>query len=217
MEKAASNGQFRALVGGLLTTKDDAVTIIDGTLIQNGIDECGSGITQSEFIKWINNGCRLNVVLANAFVVGDVFRHQAETGDRRLWLSDNTQNWLIKPNLKKVIPIRTDLRKLSEYCLPKSMNDTLIQEVTENPGFMSEEDFLCVMYLLIFQPKLAKQVLGFNLQKNKWYIFHTMINGKKVAFNGRWFGGEWVFSADDFDVGYDWRGGGVFLFPATKA
>lgn len=161
------------------------------------------------------NGSQLTTVLANVFTVGDIFRHHAEEGDRRLYLSDNTQNWLIKPNLKKVIPIYTNLRKLSEYRLPKNMKDSLIQEATDNPDFMSEEEFLCIMYLSIFQPELAKQVLGFTLQKDKWYIFHVIVNGKKVAFFVCWYGGEWRFLTDNFDYRNAWFVGCVFVSFAT--
>lgn len=211
MEKAATSGQFRTFVGGLLTTKDDAIPMINGTLIQKAIDECGNGMTQTELIKWINNGCRLQTVLANAFTVGDIFRHRAEKGNLRLWLSENTQNWAIKPNLKKVIPIRTDFGKLSEYALLNSMKDSLIQTNTGNPGCMELEVFLCVMYLLIFQPELAKQVLGYTLRKDKWYIFHVMVNGKKIAFYVGWGADGWNFNARDFDFGGGWSAGSLFL------
>jgi hypothetical protein len=211
MEKAATSGQFRSFVGGLLTTKDDTVAMMDGALIQKAIDKCGSGMTQAELVKWINNGCRLTTVLANAFTVGDIFRHRAEKGDRRLYLSDNTQNWAIIPNLKKVIPIRTDLGKLSEYTLPHSMNDSSIQTNAGNPGFMELEVFLCVMYLLIFQPNLAEQVLGYTLRKDKWYLFHVMVDGKKVAFCVYWVDDEWYFDARGFDYGVDWGAGLLFL------
>lgn len=211
MEKAASSGQFRSFVGGLLTTKDDTVTLMDGALIQKAIDECGNGTTQTELMKWINNGCRLTTVLANAFTVGEVFRHRAEKGYRRLWLSDNTQNWVILPNLKKVIPIRTDLGKLSEYQLPNNMNDSSIQTNSGNPGLMELEVFLCVMYLLIFQPQLAEQVLGYKLRKDKWYLFHVMVNVSLVAFNVHWNGVEWHFGAYAFDRGDAWLAGRSFL------
>lgn len=213
----ASNSQFRNLVGHLGMMSESFINQIDGTFIQNAIDKCGSGETQAEFVNWINNGCRLNTVLANAFTVGDIFRHRAEKGDHRLWLSDNTQNWLIKPNLKKVITINFDLKKLSEYCLPQNMNDSSIQENTGNPGFMTEEEFFLIMYLLIFQPDIAKQVLGYSLRKDKWYVFHVMVNGKKVAFNVYWDGGEWRLDAYGFDARGWWIQDDIFLFPATKA
>lgn len=213
----SSNGQFRNLIGNLNMIPEDIINQIDGTFIQNAIDECGSGKTQSEFVKWINNGCRPNTILTNSFIVRDIFRHRAEKGDRRLYLGDNFQNWVVKPNLEKVIPISTDIGKLSEYCLPSNMNDSSIQTNTGNPDLMELEVFLCVIYLLIFQPELAKQVLGYSLQKNKWYLFHVMVNGKKVAFNVFWNDDEWDLDACKFDT-YDWWNQDcVFLFPATKA
>ena len=210
MEKA-SNGQFRNLVGNLNMVPENAINLIDGTLIQRAINECGSGTTQAEFVKWINNGCRLTFMLANAFTVGEVFRHQVEVGDRRLWLSDNTQNWLVKPNMGKVVPIPSSLRKLSEYRLPSNMNDSSIQEVTNNPDLMSEEEFFVVMYLAIFQPQFAKQFLGFTLQKHQWYIFHVMVGGEKMAFCVGWDGGEWSFGVFVFGAGGVWGEGRVFV------
>jgi len=214
MGKAASNGQFRTLVGGLLTTKDDAIPTINGELIQKAIDECGSGTTQAELIKWINNGCRLEQILANEFTVGDIFRHRAEEGDRRLWLSENTQSHL-NPYLKKVIPIHANLGKLSEYCLPNNMNDSSIQSSVGNPGLMEFEKFLCVMYLLIFASELAKQALGYTLKKDKWYLFHVMVNGEKIVFSVDWDDNEWYFDARDFDNGRGWLEGFRFLFFAN--
>jgi len=214
MEKAASNGQFRNLVGSLNMMPEDAISKINGVPIQKAIDELGSGVTQTEFIKWINNGCRLNKILANAFTVGDIFHHRAEEGDRRLWLSENTQSYL-KPYLKKVIPIRTDFGKLSEYCLPNNMNDSSIQKNAGNPGLVEFETFLCVMYLLIFVPELGKQVLGYTLRKDKWYLFHVMIDGKKVAFAVYWLGVVWRFDTNGFGSGRVWSEGTLFLSFAT--
>ncbi len=216
MEKAASSGQFRNLIGNLNMSPETNINQIKGEYIQKAIDGCGSGITQSEFVKWINNGCCLNTVLVNAFTVGDVFRHRAEDGDRRLYLGDNFQNWIIKSNLKKIIPIRTDISKISEYKLSKNMNDTTIQEKAGNPGSMDLETFLCVLYLLIFQPALAKELLGYSLEKNKYYLFHVEIDGKRVACSLDW-DGEWYLNAYKFDNDNWWDEVCVFLFPATKA
>jgi len=213
MEKA-TRGQFCEFIGKLLVkVKDEKVTEIDKIKIQEAIDSLSSeeATVLDKFISFINNGCQPTTVLVNSFIVGDIFCHRAEKGDHRLYLSDNTQNWLIKPNLKKVISIRTDLGKLSEYFLPKNMNDSSIQSNTGNPGLMELETFFCVMYLLIFQPELGKRALRFSLQKDKWYIFHVMVNGKKVAFSVRWDVGEWFFSAGGFDHGDDWREGYVFV------
>lgn len=214
MEKA-SNGQFRELIGKLLVKgSDERVATIDKTKIQNAVNLLSKSEDETvieNFIKFINNDCQMEMLLANAFIVGDIFRHRAEKGDRRLWLGDNTQNWLIKPNLKKVIPVLTDLGKLIENRLPNSMNDTSIQTLAGNPGLMNEETFLCVMYLLIFQPELGKQVLGYALQKDKVYLFHVMVDGKQVVFAVSWSEDEWDVSARAFDYGYDWSEGSLFL------
>ena len=214
MEKA-SNGQFRELIGKLLVKgSDERVATIDKTKIQNAVNLLSKSEDETvieNFIKFINNDCQMEMLLANAFIVGDIFRHRAEKGDRRLWLGDNTQNWLIKPNLKKVIPVLTDLGKLIENRLPNSMNDTSIQTLAGNPGLMNEETFLCVMYLLIFQPELGKQVLGYALQKDKVYLFHVMVDGKQVAFGVDWYEDEWRVLANDFGYGNDWGEGNLFL------
>jgi hypothetical protein len=214
MEKA-SNGQFRELIGKLLVKgSDERVATIDKTKIQNAVNLLSKSEDETvieNFIKFINNDCQMEMLLANAFIVGDIFRHRAEKGDRRLWLGDNTQNWLIKPNLKKVIPVLTDLGKLIENRLPNSMNDTSIQTLAGNPGLMNEETFLCVMYLLIFQPELGKQVLGYALQKDKVYLFHVMVDGKQVVFAVRWDEGEWNVPALVFDDGLGWIEGLLFL------
>ena len=217
MEKA-TNGQFREFVGKLLVKgSDEKVATIDKTKIQRAINSLSNEEKVMEnLIMFINNDCQLHTVLANAFTVGDIFRHRAEKGDRRLWLSDDVLNWLIKPNLKKVIPIRAELlRKLSEYRLSENMNDSSIQTNAGNPGCMTEEEFLCVMYLLIFQPELGKEVLGYALRKDRWYLFHVLVNGKKVAFGVDWYDDEWGFNAYSFGSGGDWGEGPLFLSFAT--
>ncbi len=220
MGKAANRGQFCEFVGKALTNiKDDAIEKVDSEVLQKAIDEFGpEGATKSEFIKWIQNGCRMNYILANAFRVGDIFRHRAEKGDRRLWLSDNTQNWIVKPNLERVVPVRIDLGKLSDYRLPKSMNDSAIQIATNNPGCMDLDTFFCVAYLLIFQPKLAKEVLGYELKKDAWYLFHVeLADGTKVAMDLDGRGDEWNFCASAFGDDDTWPEGRVLLFFATSA
>lgn len=212
--ETASNGQFRELIGKLLVKgSDEKVALIDKQKIQNAINLLSSNSENAfqGFVDLINNDFKLQTILTNAFTVGDIFRHRAEQGDCRLFLSDNTQAWLVKPNLKKVIPIRTDPRKLTKYCLPKNMNDSSIQQNAGNPGCMTEEEFFLVMYLLIFQPELGKQALGFALAKDKYYIFHVTLNGRKVAFFVDWHDDEWFFDALEFGTVLDWNEGRVFV------
>jgi hypothetical protein len=218
MEKAVcSNGQFRNLTGSLNMIPENDISRIDGVLIQKAINQLGNGTTQSEFINWINNGCRLNIVSVNEFTVGDIFCHRAEAGDHRLWFNDDIQNWLIKPNLKKIITINSNLKKLLEYRLSQNMNDSSIQENTNDPGFMTEEEFFLIFYLLIFQSDLAKQVLGYSLQKGKWYIFHGMVNGKETTFYANWDDDGLSLDAYEFGINDWWSQGDVFLFLSTKA
>lgn len=210
MAKAATSGQARSYNAMSVSCIDEeTLQGIDGAKFQSIIDNPDE--FRAKFTAWINNGCNLQMVLVNAFTVGDVFRHRAEEGDRRLWLSSNTQNWLIKPNLKKVVPIPTKICKIGGYELTKDMDDSSIQEEAGSPGFMSEEEFFCVMYLLIFQPELAKQALGFTLKKDKYYIFHVVVGDKKVTFVVYWDDVEWGFEAANFDNHYDWRKGFLFV------
>ena len=188
---------------------------IDGDKIQEAIDAEDKETFFDNLIKFINNGCRFNYILANVFMVGDIFRQRATKGDTRMDISGNTEDWIIKPNLKRMVQVRNDLGNLSEYVLPENMDDTRIQEGAGNPGCMDLDTFFCVSYLLIFQPQLAKQVLGYELKKDKWYLFHVLVNGKKVAVGLYWDGDEWRWHAGDFDDGRDWSAGDVLLFFAT--
>lgn len=222
MAKKVSLAQLGALLTmlhtvwmGMLTGKSDKFADIDGDKIQEAIDIPDKENFLAELIKWINNGCRLEYILANTFTVGTMFRHRAEKGDKRLYLSDNTQAWYIKPYAQRVIAVKTDLPKISEYRLPGNMDDTAVQEAKGNPGFMDFDTYMCVMYLLIFQPELAKQVLGYELRKDKWYLLHVELpGGKKVAVDVNWDAGEWFFLVSDVD-GRTWDGGDLFLYFVT--
>ncbi len=218
MGKAASGGQFRNLIGGLNTTTDSAIETIDGAQIQNAIDQLGKGITQEEFIKWINNGCRLSYNLINGFVVEQIFRHRAEKGDRRLYFGDQFKAWCVAPYLKHTVAIRTDLGAVSEFRLPRNMNDSTIQSEAGNPGFMDIDTFFLLWFMLIFNPELGKQVLGYEIRKEKWYLCHVELPGSvRVAVRVFWDDGGWRFGADAFDDGGDWRGGYILLSFATAA
>ena len=213
-------GQLLLMISNLfvtmLTEKSKKISAIDGDKIQEAIDMPDKENFLDEFIKWMNNGCKLTYNLINGFVVEQIFRHRAEKGDRRLYLSDNTQNWIVKPYLKRTVVIRTDLGKLSEFRLPHNMNDSTIQSEAGKPGLMDIDTFFLLWFMLIFNPELGKQVLGYELSKEKWYLCHVELpNGKRVAVRVYWDDDEWYFSAREFDDGYDWNEGGILLFFAT--
>ncbi len=200
----------------MLTEKSKKISEIDGQKIQDAIDMPDKENFLSEFIKWINNGCKLTYQLVNGFVFGDVFKHRAETGDKRLYFGDNYRELCVIPNLKKFIAIR-ELGRPNEYRLPKSMKDSEIQTATDNPGNMDFETYCCLKYLLIFQPELAEQFLGgYKLNKKEWYVMHVELpDGRVVAVGLGWGGGEWYFYAFSLG-GLTWCKGDLFLSFATK-
>lgn len=214
-------GQLLMMISNLfvtmLTEKSKKISEIDGDKIQNAIDMPDKENFLSEFIKWINNGCKLTVQLVNGFVFGDVFKHRAETGDKRLYFGDNYRNWCVLPWFKKFIAIR-ELGRPNEYRLPKSMKDNEIQAATGNPGNIDFETYSILKYILIFQPELAEQFLGgYKLNKKEWYVMHVELpDGRVVAVYLRWDDDEWRFLASSLGA-YTWGEGDLFLsFAAAK-
>ncbi len=71
MGKAATSGQFRDLIGKLLTKiNDQMVATIDGKKIQDAIDSADP--TAENFIDWINNGCKVIVKSVKHFFLLEV-------------------------------------------------------------------------------------------------------------------------------------------------
>jgi hypothetical protein len=217
MEKA-TNGQFRELIGKFLVKgSDEKVALINKKKIQTAINSLSSedNTVIDNFIHFINNSCRLNVVMGDNFIVGDVFRHRGGEGYIHMYLGDNAQNGLFKPAKDRIIAINPIIGKLCEYVLPENMNDTVIQKNAKSSP-MSEDQFLLILYLLLIKPDLGKKILNYVLDKNKIYIFHVKLNsGTVVAVDVRWRGGEWYVRADDFDYDFPWGAGRVFLSLAT--
>gem|GEM_PF-5814156 len=96
------------------------------------------------------------------------------------------------------------------------MNDTTIQKNT-NSKPMSLEEYWLIRYLLIVNPELGKQLLGYELkQDGTVYIMHvTMTDGSVVAVYLFWYDARWRSGADRFDDGNDWGEGSVFLSSVT--
>ena len=221
VNKAASLEQIgafltmiQALFISLLTGKSKVSNRIDGDKLEKATN---SPDFLDRLIEWINNGCKLTVQLVNGFVFGDMFKHRAEVGDKRLYFGDNYRNWCVTPWLKKFISIR-ELGRPNEYRLPKSMKDNEIQAATGNPGNIDFETYSILKYILIFQPELAEQFLGgYKLNKKEWYVMHVELpDGRVVAVNLYWRGDEWFFGAISLGDG-TWFGGRLFLsFAAAK-
>ncbi len=213
-------GQLLMMISNLfvtmLTEKSKKISEIDGDKIQSAIDISDKENFLSEFIKWINNECKLTYQLVNGFVFGNVFKHRAETGDKRLYFGDNYRDWCVIPNLKKFISIR-ELGKPNEYRLPKNMKDSEIQTVTGNPGNMDFEAYSILKYILIFQPELAEQFLGgYKLSKKEWYVMHVELpDGRLVSVDLGWVGDAWGFDAFSLG-GHTWFEGYLFLSFATR-
>ncbi|MEI6022382.1 MAG: hypothetical protein WCQ32_00885 [bacterium] len=216
MEKTATSGQFRTLVGGLLTTNDEAINTIDGELIQKAINEMGNGSTRAEFIKWINNGCRLTPVLTNTFTVGDVFNNKVSKEGTSLFFSDNFKEWIINPFYKKNITIPSfSCKKVFEYLIPENINGSEVDERNFTPASMEIEDFLLILYLFIFQPILGKELFGYELEKEQHYMFHVLLNGKKITCFLSKYGGGYNFNARIFNFS-TWYTGRLFLCLINK-
>lgn len=92
---------------------------------------------------------------------------------------------------------------LSEYVLPKDMQDSEIQKQTKsNP--IPVEIFASVL-----------QNFCKTADKSKCYIFHVQTPKEVVAVRVLWSGDEWDLDALDFDDDNPWFLGDVFLFSAT--
>jgi len=149
------------------------------------------------------------------FVVGEVFQHKNKNLTPQ-YFGDNFKSWLWVSAQTRTVSISAfGKNNLKEYVLPKNMNDTAIQNAN-NSTPMKEDQFWAMLYLLIIDPKLGKKILKYELRKDKIYIFHVKLSsGIVVAVRVRWGGDEWGLDADDFDYGYPWCEGYVFLSPAT--
>lgn len=150
----------------------------------------------------------------SSFRIGDVFGHRNSSMVPQ-YHGDNFKSWFWAPNQNRTITIPSNMPKLVDYTLPKNMNDTGIQNATKSTP-MDEDTFWVVLYLLIIKPELGKELLGYELTKSNYYIFHVkMSDGTVRAVNVGWDDVEWYCYASSFDRGYDWRQGLVFVRFAT--
>jgi hypothetical protein len=150
---------------------------------------------------------------SKTFRIGAVFGHRV-SGLVPQYHGKSFKDFL-KPSKNKIITIPLSMSKLVDYVLPKNMNDTEIQNATKSTP-MDEDIFWAVLYLLIIEPELGKQLLGYELTESYFYIFHViMVNGnvRTVRVHLR---GEWLCFALAFDdEGIPWSQGCVFVHFAT--
>lgn len=188
---ALSTAMYTSIMGMIEGDYEHMLDTFDGGSVQNFIDAKPEErlIMLSE---WFNNGCKLNKVFANTFILGEVFKARATEGDTRLYFWESFDKKFIQNNLERKIDIRTDLRALKQYRLPTNMRDGDIQKECENPGYMNFDTFFCVAYLLIFEKETAKECFGMELSKTEFYVFHVkMDDGTIFAVNLYWVGGGW--------------------------
>lgn len=143
------------------------------------------------------------------FTIGDVFQHKNQTLTL-MYFSDKFKKRFFKPNKEKVITIPNSMSTLEEYVLPKNMDNDTIQKNTASIP-LDTDTFWIVLYCLIIEPKLGKELLSYELRKDKVYIMQVQVGTIVHAFVVRWYRDKWDLDASSFDDGYDWLEGYVFL------
>jgi hypothetical protein len=145
----------------------------------------------------------------DSFVLEKVFKFVQHCGDiffKRIYY----------PLRKKVIQINVfDGFPIKKYILPKSMNDTNVQNNTlSNP--MGIAKFWAVWYLLTIDPNRGKESFGYELQKDKIYLLHVALSTGEVSVVRFIYNHKedcWKYFARDFDCkGGIWGEGSVFLY-----
>lgn len=149
-----------------------------------------------------------------SFRIGDVFGHRVY-GLVPQRHGDNFTNLFFVPSKNKTITIPFSMSKLTDYVLPRNMTDTEIQNTIKSTP-MDEDMFWAVLYLLIIKPELGKELLGYELTKLSYYIFHVkMTDGTVRVVIVGWRGDEWHFIANAFSNSKRWDTGDVFVRFAT--
>ncbi|MEI7810015.1 MAG: hypothetical protein WCI41_00440 [bacterium] len=123
------------------------------------------------------NNIDTEILHRDTFKVGEVFFNNAK-GIMKLDLSEYFENVILKPAKERTISLDIVNRfSLIEYILPKDMCNTKILENTYSVP-PSDDEFWAILYLLIFEPYLGKEILNYSIQKNKKYVLHrTLPNG----------------------------------------
>lgn len=160
--------------------------------------------------------CKIIVPKMEAFVVGDKFKHgtKKEVGIQ-MYIWDNFREWILNP-MKSRILSSIDEITLEKFNLNKSMHDSQIKDELGNPKPIHITVFFpLLLHLLKQQPNGEAKENGL-LNNGYANIFHVELeDGRVVAVNVRWFGGEWDLGARELDCGCPWVGGDSFFTPAT--
>ncbi len=146
------------------------------------------------------------------FAVGEVFQHRNKSLIPQ-YLGDNFKSLMWAPAQGKTLTVPSSMNSPKEYVLPKNMNDMAIQKANGS-AFVDEDTFWVILYCLIIKPELGKELLNYELRKDKVYIIHVRVGDRVVAFGVRWGDDEWCLGAYSFD-GAGWNEGSVFLSFAT--
>jgi hypothetical protein len=146
------------------------------------------------------------------FTVGEVFQHRNKSLIPQ-YFGDNFKSWMWTPAQGKTLTVPSSMNSPKEYVLPKKMNDTAIQKANGSAS-VDEDTFWTILYCLIIKPELGKELLNYELRKDKVYIIHVRVGGRVIAFRVYWDDDGWYLDADSFDDG-DWDEDVVFLYFAT--
>lgn len=158
-------------------------------------------------------------------IMEDVFRKIYEGsisfsfGIRQTFIDSDIPMWhndffssIISVSGHKIISTN-EVEELSKYVVSKTgMNDSLIQDKVRS-GFLEEDLFFAILYLLIFKPESGKEFLNLELKKDKLYLFHVNLDSlKKVSITIFWNDGKWMLSATDFNFISSWDEGRIFVY-----
>jgi len=233
MKKAATSGQFRELIGKLLTKiGDDKIATIEHQQIQKLIDSPDDMVTG--FIAWINTGvevvgktiteaisklaflCEVVIGIISEFTVSDKFQHRAKSKvGIPLWMSENFTNWILNPMKSKKVSLAKQT-KLKKFRLTENMHDTVIQKESGNPSPIPVAQFLPLLWGMLSLQKNGEAKENGLLNNGYANIFHVELeDGRVVAVSVRWYDVEWFLRSDELVYDDPWRAGCVFWTLAT--
>ncbi len=197
--KAASGGQARSFHAMIISSMDEKVLEkIDSKKFQEVIDNPGKFI--ANFTEWINNDCHLNLITNQSFVIDDIFPRAGE-GYTPIHLWPSVRQTLFEPAIERRIIIAETLPgKLKSYMLDETMSNEKIQIVTKSIP-MNEDEFFVALFLLVANSKLGKDLLGYEINKRKYYLFHIkLLSGKLTTFVCNWEHNEWHGRCYDYSM-----------------
>lgn len=233
MKKAATGGQFRELIGKLLTKiGDDKIATIEHQQIQTLIDSPNDMV--DGFIAWINTGvtvvtktitetvhklaflCEVIIGTVSEFVVSDKFQHRAKSKfGIPLWMSKNFTNWILNPMKSKKVAC-TEKTKLKKLRLTENMHDTLIKAEAGNPPAIPVATFLPLLWGMLSLQKNGEAKEDGLLNNRYANIFHVLLeDGRVVAVCVGWDNDRWGLDSFELDYVRPWSADNVFWTLAT--